>query len=123
MSQSCSCLQPIFAGVLLGSFHGEIIQESVLMYSPHICPTLRFHAPTYIINYVIVVLSSSGMAHGRMCPVLRFHAPKLSPNIFSFIGFVLLLFLPRDAFETLRYNPKKTKRKIRGNNEALVSRP
>ena len=61
------------------------------------------------------------MAHGRISPVLRFHASKLSPNIFSFIGFVLLLLFFRAT--RLRYNPEKMKRKIRGHNESLVSRP
>ena len=58
--------------------------------------------------YVIIFLSSSGMAHGRISPVLRFHASKLSPNIFSFIGFVLLLLFFRAT--RLRYNPKTEKK-------------
>ena len=48
------------------------------------------------------------MAHGRISPVLRFHASKLSPNIFSFIGFVLLLLFFRAT--RLRYNPKTEKK-------------
>ena len=76
--------------------------------------------------YVIIFLSSSGMAHGRISPVLRFHAIKLSPNTLSFSVIFFLWILCYDCFfraTRLRYNPEKMRRKIRGHNESLVSRP